>query len=146
MQTTRTPGFSFLCAANARQARAVQNQSRAKSWKQKSWYDQKARHRVLLPGQKVMLLLSTSNSKLLAQWQCPFCMLRHVRPVTYDFPHPEKGKASQVYHINLLKEWKNRKCSADKTKNMDIESCKALTLTRESLFKLMPQVWGLEPS
>lgn len=29
-------------------------------------------------------------------------------PVTYEVAHPDKGKASQVYHINLLKEWKER--------------------------------------
>lgn len=26
-------------------------------------------------------------------------------PVMYEVAQPDKGKASQVYHINLLKEW-----------------------------------------
>lgn len=27
-------------------------------------------------------------------------------PVTYEVAHPDKGKTCQVYHIDLLKEWK----------------------------------------
>ncbi|KAK7910159.1 hypothetical protein WMY93_014843 [Mugilogobius chulae] len=37
--------------------------------KQKTWYDQQARQRDFQPGQKVLLLLPSSNSKLLAKWQ-----------------------------------------------------------------------------
>ena len=81
--------------------------------KQKTWYDQKARHRVLQQGQKVMLLLPTSSNKLLAQWQGPYSIARQVGPVTHEISFPDKGEASQVYHINLLKEWKERKGSVE---------------------------------
>lgn len=73
---------------------------------QKVWYDQHARQRELQPGQKVLLLLPSSNSKLLAKWQGPYTVLRKMGPVTYEIHHPDKKKAKQVYHINLLKEWK----------------------------------------
>ena len=101
---------------------------------QKTWYDQKARHRVLQPGQKVMLLLPTSSNKLLAQWQGPFPVLRQVGPVTYEVSHPGKGKASQVYHINLLKEWKDRKHHMD---GMDVQASKAPTLKESHVEKVM---------
>ncbi|XP_076013568.1 uncharacterized protein LOC143006131 [Genypterus blacodes] len=39
---------------------------------QKCWYDQQARHREFQPGQKVLLLLPSSNHKLLATWQGPY--------------------------------------------------------------------------
>lgn len=39
---------------------------------QKAWYDWKARERVFNPGQKVLLLQPTSDSKLLAKWQEPY--------------------------------------------------------------------------
>lgn len=33
-------------------------------------------------------------------------------PVTYEILHPEKKKSKQTYHINLLKEWKERSIQA----------------------------------
>lgn len=35
-------------------------------------------------------------------------------PVTYEILHPEKKKSRQIYHINLLKEWKEMKKEAEK--------------------------------
>ena len=32
----------------------------------------------------MLVLLSTSSNKLLAQWQGPYCMLRKVRKVNYE--------------------------------------------------------------
>ncbi|XP_036001527.1 alpha-1,3-mannosyl-glycoprotein 2-beta-N-acetylglucosaminyltransferase b isoform X1 [Fundulus heteroclitus] len=74
--------------------------------KQKRWYDQQARQRVLSPGQKVLLLLPSSTSKLLAKWQGPYTISRQLGPTTYEVYHPDKKKATQAYHVNLLKEWK----------------------------------------
>ncbi|KAK7930573.1 hypothetical protein WMY93_006968 [Mugilogobius chulae] len=74
--------------------------------KQKLWYDKQARSRSFEPGQKVLLLLPSSNSKLLAKWQGPYVITRRMGPVTYEILHPEKKKVKQTYHINLLKEWK----------------------------------------
>ncbi|XP_026005285.1 uncharacterized protein LOC113010452 [Astatotilapia calliptera] len=72
---------------------------------QKIWYDQQARQREFQPGQKVLLLLPSSNSKLLAKWQGPYIVLRRMGPVTYEIHHPGKKKPKQTYHVNLLKEW-----------------------------------------
>lgn len=72
---------------------------------QKAWYDRQARHREFQPGQKVLLLLPSSNSKLLAKWQGPYTILRKMGPVTYEIHHADKKKAKQVYHVNLLKKW-----------------------------------------
>ncbi|KAM4549940.1 uncharacterized protein V3H82_019144 [Fundulus diaphanus] len=73
---------------------------------QKAWYDRQARHRELQPGQRVLLLLPSSTSKLLAKWQGPYTVLRKMGPVTYEIHHPDKKKAKQTYHVNLLKEWR----------------------------------------
>ncbi|KAI2646716.1 Transposon Ty3-I Gag-Pol polyprotein [Labeo rohita] len=72
----------------------------------KRWYDQHARLRQFQPGQKVLLLLPTSTSKLLAKWQGPYTVVRKMGPVTYEVHHPDKGKTRQTYHVNLWKEWK----------------------------------------
>ncbi|KAJ8397093.1 hypothetical protein AAFF_G00011470 [Aldrovandia affinis] len=74
----------------------------------KAWYNQHARHREFQVGQKVLLLLPTFTHKLLANWQGPFKVVRKVEPVTYEVSHSDKGKATQIYHVNLLKEWKER--------------------------------------
>lgn len=83
---------------------------------QKLWYDQYARHREYQPGQKVLLLLPTSTSKLLAKWQGPYVITRKMGPVTYEVHHPDKGKKTQVYHVNLMKEWKERTIADTKVK------------------------------
>lgn len=75
---------------------------------QKTWYDKHARQREFKPGQKVLLLLPSSTSKLLAKWQGPFTVVRKMGPVTYEVDHPEKGKEKQTYHVNLLKAWKEK--------------------------------------
>ncbi|KAK7922269.1 hypothetical protein WMY93_009171 [Mugilogobius chulae] len=82
--------------------------------KQKTWYDQQARQRDFQPGQKVLLLLPSSNSKLLAKWQGPYTISRRMGPVTYEILQPEKKKPRQTYHVNLLKEWKETPAVAPK--------------------------------
>ncbi|XP_024136818.1 uncharacterized protein LOC112151925 [Oryzias melastigma] len=85
---------------------AEKNQQEAQR-SRKMWYDQQARHRELQPGQKVLLLLPSSSSKLLAKWQGPYTIVRRMGPVTYEVYHPEKKRDKQTYHVNLLKEWKD---------------------------------------
>ena len=75
---------------------------------QKTWYDRTARSRTFNPGQKVLLLLPSSESSLLAKWQGPFEVLRKMGPVTYEVAMPDRRKPKQVFHINLLKEWISR--------------------------------------
>lgn len=66
---------------------------------QKAWYDEQAKHQPQ-PSQKILLLLPSSNSKLL---------VKHAKSserwdlLTYK---PNKKKAKQIYHVNRLKEWK----------------------------------------
>ncbi|XP_039862407.1 uncharacterized protein LOC120718122 [Simochromis diagramma] len=59
---------------------------------QKIWYDQQARQREFQPGQKVLLLLPSSNSKLLAKWQGPYTILRRMGPVG----HPIRQRPYRV--------------------------------------------------
>lgn len=59
--------------------------------KQKMWYDQKARDCSFESGQKVLLLLPSMNSKLLAKWQGLYIIPRHMGPVTYEVSHPDQN-------------------------------------------------------
>lgn len=75
---------------------------------QKTWYDRTARSRTFNPGQKVLLLLPSSDSSLLVRWQGPFEVLRKMGPVTYEVAMPDRRNPKQVFHVNLLKEWVSR--------------------------------------
>lgn len=72
---------------------------------QKTWYDQSARQRSFDLGQKVLVMLPTSDSKLLAKWQGPFKVQRRLGPTTYQVSTPGHQQSSRVLHVNLLKEW-----------------------------------------
>ena len=45
---------------------------------QKKWYDQNARQREFQPGDHVLVLLPTTTSKLLAQWQGPYEVVKRI--------------------------------------------------------------------
>ncbi len=79
---------------------------------QKQNYDKVAGWRFFPEGQKVLLLLQTSESGLLAKWQGPYVINRKVGPVTYELYIPDRSKKHQVFHVNLLKEWFDRPASS----------------------------------
>ena len=72
---------------------------------QKLWYDQKAREREFKTGEEVLVLLPTTSSKLLAQWQWPYCVLHRVGEVNYEVHVPDKRKRKTIFHVNMLKRW-----------------------------------------
>ncbi|XP_059582206.1 uncharacterized protein LOC132243291 [Alligator mississippiensis] len=74
--------------------------------RQKERYDNNTRERVFEPGQRVLVLLPTSTSRFLTQWQGPFEILRRVGPVDYEVHQPGHHQEKQIFHVNLLREWK----------------------------------------
>ncbi len=64
-----------------------------------------ARLRNFTPGDKVLVLLPTSSSKLLAKWQGPFEVTRRVGNLNYEVIRTDRSGARQIYHLNLLKKW-----------------------------------------
>ena len=74
--------------------------------KQKTWYDKKARVREFEPGDPVLVLLPTSSSKLLAQWQGPYQVVKRVGKVNYLYDH---RKRKRVFHINMLRAFQVRR-------------------------------------
>ena len=51
---------------------------------QKRWYDRHARDREFRVGDHVLVLLHTSSSKLYANWQGPYPILRKIGTVNYE--------------------------------------------------------------
>jgi hypothetical protein len=76
------------------------NEAKAKQ-KQKAYYDKKVRNREFEIGQKVLVLLPTETSKLLARWKRPFTITDKVSPVEYRIM--VRGGEQKVIHINMLK-------------------------------------------
>lgn len=67
----------------------AQETMRTAQQKQKKWYELKARDMVFGPGQQLLLLLPTSNSKL-PKWYGPYEDSRRVSKVTYEVHIPER--------------------------------------------------------
>ena len=72
---------------------------------QKTWYGQTARQRIVSPGERVLVLLPASTSKLLAQWYAPYEVVGQVGRVNYLVAMPERWKEG-IFHINMLRRWK----------------------------------------
>lgn len=74
--------------------------------RQKRWYDRNARDREIQKDDLVLLLLPTTTNKLMAKWQGPYRIIKRMGKVNYLVEMPDRRKKKNVYHVNLLKEWK----------------------------------------
>lgn len=52
-----------------------------------------------------MLLLHTSDNKLLAKWQDPYQVRGKVGPVIYEIEKPSRNQPLQTFHVSRLKKW-----------------------------------------
>ncbi|KAJ1172766.1 hypothetical protein NDU88_004608 [Pleurodeles waltl] len=73
--------------------------------KQKRLYDTRSTVRTLTVGDKALVLLPSTDNKLLARWQGPFEVTAQINPTTYKLAIPQGSGREQIYHINLLKKW-----------------------------------------
>lgn len=71
-------------------------------------YNKSAKLRQFKPGDRVMVLVPTPESKLFTHWQGPYEIIEAVGTVNYKVRQPDKRKKEQIYHINLLKPWVDR--------------------------------------
>ena len=71
--------------------------------KTKSWYDCKAKMRTFKAGDKVLVLLPLRGNPLQAKYHGPYEILRKVNDLNYIVKTPDRMKAQQFCHINMLK-------------------------------------------
>ncbi|XP_061757255.1 uncharacterized protein LOC133553258 [Nerophis ophidion] len=69
-------------------------------------YNKGTQLRQFSQGEKVLVLLPTSSSELLAKWQGPFVVTRRVGDVDYEVRQSDRGGATLIYYLNLLKGWR----------------------------------------
>ena len=72
---------------------------------QKKWYDRHARNREFQPGELVLVLLPSSTSKLQAQWQRPYPVVRRTGAVNYEVNMFDTRKRRRVFYVNMLRKW-----------------------------------------
>ena len=77
--------------------------------RQKQWYDRDASFREFKAGDPVLVLLPTSSSKLLAQWQGPYQVGEQTGKVTYRMDMHDNRKRRRVFHIIMLKAFRVRR-------------------------------------
>ena len=56
-------------------------------------------------GEKVLVLVPSSECKFLARWQGPYEVVQKVGPVNYKVQQLGRRKEQQIYHVNILKKW-----------------------------------------
>lgn len=83
----------------------VQESLEVAQQKQKTWYDRNARERSFQPGDMVLILLPTTTSKLTAQWQGPYEVVRRVGKVNYLIWMHDQRKKRKIFHVNMLRAW-----------------------------------------
>ena len=64
---------------------------------QKRWYDRNTRQRSFEPDDMVLLLLPTSTSKLMAQWQGPYRVMKKIGQANYLIEMPHRRSASKSF-------------------------------------------------
>ena len=69
-------------------------------FKQKTYYDKRARSRKFDVGDKVLLLLPTEGNKLLLQWKGPYEVVQIVNRMDYKV---DVDGVVGTYHANMLK-------------------------------------------
>ena len=89
----------------ARMSELVTENMRMAKSQQKLWYDRHARDRDFRTGDQVLVLLPTTTSKLLAQWQGPYTITRRIGAVNYEVDMAGRRKRRRIFHINMLKPW-----------------------------------------
>lgn len=91
----------------------MSNENEQKSkLKEKYYYDRNCRKRSFKLGDKVLLLLPTSNNKMLAEWKGPYEVVRRINKVDYVVRIED---TERMFHINMLKPFNERTCINEST-------------------------------
>ncbi|XP_049511412.1 uncharacterized protein LOC125939922 [Dermacentor silvarum] len=83
---------------------AQENLSRAKT-SQKKYYDRGSRTRHLKVGDRALILLPTTENKLLMHWKGPFLVTGKKGNFDYWL---DMGHTTKLFHINMLKRYEER--------------------------------------
>ena len=104
---------------------AVENAEKSRD-KAKLWYDKVSTDRKLDVGQKVLILLPSSENRLLCKWTGPGIILKRRNDVSYEV---QIGRRISTLHINLLRPFIERNAIPNMTAQANVtlvvDSCEA---------------------
>ena len=80
--------------------------------KMKRWYDETAKERKLMPGDRVLALLPIPGKPLQARYYGPYTVDKKIRDVNYIVNTPGRHKQKQLCHVNMLKQYIDRNSSS----------------------------------
>jgi len=99
--------------------------------RQKRQFDSRTRERTFKYGDMVLILLPTSDNKLLTQWKGPFKVLERIRGCDYRI---QLGDKEKIFHANILKRYVSAEAVSDDkptltdSEHMDIQLTQAAIL------------------
>ena len=73
--------------------------------KMKRWYDENAKERKFMPGDRVLALLPIPGKPLQARYYGPYTVDKQISDVNYVFNTPGRRKQKQLGHVNMLKQY-----------------------------------------
>ncbi|XP_074653661.1 uncharacterized protein LOC141907818 [Tubulanus polymorphus] len=74
----------------------------------KTWYDKKARNREFKKDDKVLVLFPLKGHPFKAKFHGPYVVQEKVNDVNYIVSTPDRRKATQLCHVNMLKRYIDR--------------------------------------
>ena len=95
----------------------------------KRHFDKKAKLRVLVEGEKVLVMLPTDNNKLLLRWKGPYTIKGKVGITDYRI---QVGNQLRLFHVNMLRKYTEREpieCATAAV--IDIVDCPELVIEAE---------------
>ena len=73
--------------------------------KMKRWYDENAKERQFMPGDRVLALLPIPGKPLQARYYGPYTVDKQISDVNYIVNTPGRRKQKQLCHVNMLKQY-----------------------------------------
>ncbi|KAI2643088.1 Retrovirus-related Pol polyprotein from transposon 17.6 [Labeo rohita] len=101
--------------------------------KMKTWFDRRSERRKFSPGDQVLMLLPVTGSSFLVRFTGPYSVLKRVSDQNYIVSTPDRRKATQLCHVNLLKPYF---CRAHENAVSGTEIKPAALVTEVSTFSL----------
>ena len=80
--------------------------------KMKRWYDENAKERQFMPGDRVLALLPIPGKPLQARYYGPYTVHKQISDVNYIVNTPGRRKQKQLCHVNMLKQYIDRDSSS----------------------------------
>ena len=80
--------------------------------KMKRWYDENAKERKFMPGDRVLALLPIPGKPLQARYYGPYTVDKQISDVNYIVNTPGRRKQKQLCHVNMLKQYIDRDSSS----------------------------------